>query len=240
MRRRRRSGSRSCTATLRRVRSAGTHIGVLVDDHLAGRSSPQADAAVAACRASSSCTGHRRRWLAITRRSDPERRRRRHDPGRQRARPDRRDAHRLRHQHLPRAQDAGRCRRRARRGADRRERPGRRPPARRTTSSRRRTAPCGRSTICSSCRRSNRRDRATRSSTWLRWSQSAVARGRAVDGGRGVEITSLDVPDGLLIRGDERQLMSAVGNLVENAVKYSHAGRRRPGAQRGSTTPPSR
>ena len=26
------------------------------------------------------------------------------------------------------------------------------------------------------------------------------------------------------IRGDERQLVSAVGNLVENAVKYSHAG----------------
>jgi two-component system sensor histidine kinase SenX3 len=54
--------------------------------------------------------------------------------------------------------------------------------------------------------------------------QSAVARGRVVDGGRGVEIASLDVPDGLLLRGDERQLTSAVGNLVENAVKYSHAG----------------
>ena len=54
--------------------------------------------------------------------------------------------------------------------------------------------------------------------------QSAVARGRVVDGGRGVEITSLDVPDGLWLRGDERQLTSAVGNLVENAVKYSHAG----------------
>jgi len=54
--------------------------------------------------------------------------------------------------------------------------------------------------------------------------EAAVARGRVVDGGRGVEITSLDVPDGLLLRGDERQLVSAVGNLVENAVKYSHAG----------------
>jgi two-component system sensor histidine kinase SenX3 len=54
--------------------------------------------------------------------------------------------------------------------------------------------------------------------------QSAVARGRIVDGGRGVEITSLDVPDGLRLRGDERQLQSAVGNLVENAVKYSHGG----------------
>ena len=54
--------------------------------------------------------------------------------------------------------------------------------------------------------------------------QSAVARGRVVDGGRGVEITSLDGPVGLWLRGDERQLTSAVGNLVENAVKYSHAG----------------
>ena len=54
--------------------------------------------------------------------------------------------------------------------------------------------------------------------------QSAVARGRVVDGGRGVEINSLDGPVGLWVRGDERQLTSAVGNLVENAVKYSHAG----------------
>ncbi len=54
--------------------------------------------------------------------------------------------------------------------------------------------------------------------------ESAVARGRVVDGGRGVDITSLDLPEGLLVRGDERQLVSAVGNLVENAVKYSHAG----------------
>jgi two-component system sensor histidine kinase SenX3 len=54
--------------------------------------------------------------------------------------------------------------------------------------------------------------------------QAAIARGRAVDGGRGVEITSFDTPDDVLIRGDERQLISAVGNLVENAVKYSQPG----------------
>jgi two-component system sensor histidine kinase SenX3 len=54
--------------------------------------------------------------------------------------------------------------------------------------------------------------------------EGAIARGRAVDGGRGVEITLLDVPAGLRIRGDELQLASAIGNLVENAVKYSHAG----------------
>ncbi len=54
--------------------------------------------------------------------------------------------------------------------------------------------------------------------------QSAIARGRIVDGGRGVEISAFDPPDDLWIRGDERQLLSAVGNLVENAVKYSHPG----------------
>jgi len=54
--------------------------------------------------------------------------------------------------------------------------------------------------------------------------QSAIARGRVVDGGRGVEISAFDAPDDLWIRGDERQLLSAVGNLVESAVKYSHPG----------------
>jgi len=54
--------------------------------------------------------------------------------------------------------------------------------------------------------------------------QRAIGRGRAVDGGRGIEITSLDVCGPLLVRGDERQLVSAVGNLVENAVKYSRPG----------------
>jgi len=52
----------------------------------------------------------------------------------------------------------------------------------------------------------------------------AIGRGRVVENGRGVQITSLDVPDELLVRGDELQLLSAVGNLVENAVKYSHDG----------------
>ncbi len=54
--------------------------------------------------------------------------------------------------------------------------------------------------------------------------QTAIARGRAVDGGRGVELMALDSTDDVLIRGDERQLISAVGNLVENAVKYSRPG----------------
>ncbi|HUS41791.1 MAG TPA: ATP-binding protein [Ilumatobacteraceae bacterium] len=54
--------------------------------------------------------------------------------------------------------------------------------------------------------------------------RNAIGRGRVVDAGRGVETTALDMPDELWIRGDERQLMSAVGNLVENAVKFSAPG----------------
>jgi two-component system, OmpR family, sensor histidine kinase SenX3 len=53
---------------------------------------------------------------------------------------------------------------------------------------------------------------------------SAVSRGKAVDGGRGVQITAFESPGDIWIRGDERQLVSAVGNLVENAVKYSQSG----------------
>jgi two-component system sensor histidine kinase SenX3 len=53
---------------------------------------------------------------------------------------------------------------------------------------------------------------------------TAIGRGNVVDGGRGVQITTLDMPESLWLRGDERQLVSAVGNLVENAVKYSHPG----------------
>jgi two-component system, OmpR family, sensor histidine kinase SenX3 len=54
--------------------------------------------------------------------------------------------------------------------------------------------------------------------------QAAIARGRSADGGRGVVISGLDAAENVWIRGDERQLESAVGNLVENAVKYSRPG----------------
>lgn len=54
--------------------------------------------------------------------------------------------------------------------------------------------------------------------------QAAIVRGKSADGGRGVVITGLDSAENVWIRGDERQLESAVGNLVENAVKYSRAG----------------
>ena len=51
--------------------------------------------------------------------------------------------------------------------------------------------------------------------------ETAIGRGRSVDAGRGVQISTFDAPESVRIRGDERQLVSAVGNLVENAVKYS-------------------
>ena len=53
---------------------------------------------------------------------------------------------------------------------------------------------------------------------------SAIARGRVVEGGRGVQIQSIEPPDPIVVLGDERQLVSALGNLVENGVKYSNSG----------------
>ena len=54
----------------------------------------------------------------------------------------------------------------------------------------------------------------------------AVERGESLADHRGIRITTLDMatePDGhpVTVTGDRRQLVSAVGNLVENAVKYS-------------------
>jgi len=49
----------------------------------------------------------------------------------------------------------------------------------------------------------------------------AIARGRSVDEGKGVQLTAIDAGPSLQIRGDSRQITSALGNLVENAVKYS-------------------
>ena len=39
-----------------------------------------------------------------------------------------------------------------------------------------------------------------------------------------IRIAVLDLPDGVSVVGDRRQLVSALGNLVENAVKYSEPG----------------
>jgi two-component system, OmpR family, sensor histidine kinase SenX3 len=54
--------------------------------------------------------------------------------------------------------------------------------------------------------------------------REAIGRGMAVDGGRGVQIRMCEAAEPISLRGDERQLVSAVGNLVENAVKYSASG----------------
>lgn len=54
--------------------------------------------------------------------------------------------------------------------------------------------------------------------------QNAIGRGRIADGGRGVDVMSFEPADPILVMGDERQLSSAIGNLVENAVKYSKDG----------------
>jgi two-component system sensor histidine kinase SenX3 len=54
--------------------------------------------------------------------------------------------------------------------------------------------------------------------------RAAVGRGHAADAGRGVRIDVAGSECQLVVRGDERQLVSAVGNLVENAVKYSGQG----------------
>ena len=52
-----------------------------------------------------------------------------------------------------------------------------------------------------------------------------------------IAIEVLELPDDLQVRGDGRQLQSALGNLVENAVKYSEPGIERAGprACRGAT-----
>ncbi|RLE26575.1 MAG: two-component sensor histidine kinase, partial [Actinobacteria bacterium] len=44
------------------------------------------------------------------------------------------------------------------------------------------------------------------------------------DTGQRVEVKMIGASGAVAIRGDERQLASALGNLVENAVKYSHEG----------------
>jgi len=54
----------------------------------------------------------------------------------------------------------------------------------------------------------------------------AVARGKLAADGRPVEVEAVDMPESLWISADRRQLSTAIGNLVENAVKYSDAGER--------------
>jgi two-component system sensor histidine kinase SenX3 len=51
----------------------------------------------------------------------------------------------------------------------------------------------------------------------------AVGRARLLAARRGISIGVCNTPSGLEMLGDRRQVVSALGNLVENAVKYSEA-----------------
>jgi len=52
----------------------------------------------------------------------------------------------------------------------------------------------------------------------------AVDRSRGIAETRATVIEVLEAPAGVRVLGDRRQLVSALGNLVENAVKYSEVG----------------
>ena len=54
--------------------------------------------------------------------------------------------------------------------------------------------------------------------------RTAIARGRVVEDNKGVTVTAIDGNEPVWLRADGRQLIAALGNLVENAVKYSDAG----------------
>ncbi len=52
----------------------------------------------------------------------------------------------------------------------------------------------------------------------------AVDRARPLSERRAIEVQSIEASDRMKVLGDRRQLVSALGNLVENAVKYSERG----------------
>jgi two-component system sensor histidine kinase SenX3 len=52
----------------------------------------------------------------------------------------------------------------------------------------------------------------------------AVGRARQMAEVRAIAIEVLELPAGVRVLGDRRQLVSALGNLVENGVKYSESG----------------
>jgi two-component system sensor histidine kinase SenX3 len=54
--------------------------------------------------------------------------------------------------------------------------------------------------------------------------EEAIERIRPLAEVRRIDISALDVPIGVRVKGDRRQLVSALANLVDNAVKYSEPG----------------
>ena len=150
-----------------------------------------------------------------------------YDRRRQRAGPARCRANRLRRQHQPRAEDAGRgARVLAETLADRTTRRPSAALADKMVGEAHRVA--GPSTICWSCRApssaaaaaltsSRLRRSSTMPSTRVRPPPSITRSGRA---------STSHGPSDLHVLGSHRQLVSAVANLLENAVKYSDTGSR--------------
>ena len=154
------------------------------------------------------------------------------DRRRQRAGPARRRPHRLRRQHQPRVEDPRRRVGRAGRGAGRQRRPGGRPSPGRQDGRRGPSGFAAPSTICWSCRAPNwvarrphdvvvgrRRPRRSGASCQVGRRAALGACRRSVDRRRRRR-PSIVRRSGRPVR----QLVSAVANLLENAVKYSDAG----------------
>ena len=158
---------------------------------------------------------------------DPARRWRRagHRRRCQRTGPPRCRAHRLRRQHQPRVEDPGRRARRAGRGAGRHRRSRSPLDGSPRRWSARRTAPREPSTICWSCREPSsaalRRKMSCRRRPGV---DDAVARAQAAAEQHSIKVIVHNGPGDLHVVGSHRQLVSAVANLLENAVKYSDTG----------------
>ena len=54
--------------------------------------------------------------------------------------------------------------------------------------------------------------------------EEAVDRTRQLAEARDIAVDALELPSGVRVDGDRRQLVSALGNLLENAMKYSEPG----------------
>ena len=231
-RRRRRRPAWSTAATAAARALGGTHVGVLVDEAVERHCCARTAAAQRVARRVE-LYGPPRRWSSscAPRRSPTAARVATIDDVSERRRA-RRGAHRLRRQHQPRAEDAGRRARRAGRDAGRRATtPAVVHRVADTHGRARRTAPphtiddllelsrieLGGEPVRDVGRRRRRRRR------------EAIDRGRrARRRSRDIGIAALDptVPrtGACTSLGDRRQLVSALGNLVDNAVKYSDAG----------------
>ena len=209
----------------RRASSAAAHGDVLVQEAVERARAAGARGRELGARRSS-CSARRGRCSHVHGDAAARRRSGRRDRRHQRARPPRRGAHRLRRQHQPRAEDAGRCARRAGRDDGRRGRPRRS------------------STGLSGKMVDEAHRAATAIDDLLELSRielggaavrdpvdvgTLIARRRGAHAGRGRAArhphrSSTNRPTSSSCLGDRRQLVSALGNLIDNAVKYSEPG----------------